>query len=482
MTASEVATATPQAQDGKSCPNSKEASPVKVKTPAEVQEEATTCLVTGKRHLLVSDIPAAVTILAKACELLSTQFGETAKECAESYFYYGKALLELSRVESGVLGNALDGVPEEDDEANNSKIEDPEKMTEEEKNEVEEKVTVALEENLEALQKKDEETKEGAKKDEKTNEGDGKEVTKESEKKEENEVEKKEEKQVEESKVEGKKDVKENDEDKKVENEVVSKKADESSEKPGSSESKESEATEDESMDEGEDETETTETDEKNEGDDEEPSNLQLAWEMLELAKVVYTKQVETGDGDKTLLEERLCSSILALGEVSLENENYSQAVDDIKLCLEKQKNLPKDSRLVAETHYQLGVAQGFNAQYDEAVESLNNAITIIKEKIKILNETHKTPSDDIKKEISELEALVPEIEEKIVDTKEMKKEAESKPKEVEEGFGGASKDATKSVSTIAVKRKAEDEGTDAKIKKVAAESEKDAEKTAAAV
>merc|ERR1712226_557473 len=82
MTASDVATATPQAQDGKSFPNSKEASPVKVKTPAEVQEEATTCLVTGKRHLLVSDIPAAVTILAMACELLSTQFGETAKECA----------------------------------------------------------------------------------------------------------------------------------------------------------------------------------------------------------------------------------------------------------------------------------------------------------------------------------------------------------------------------------------------------------------
>merc|ERR1719318_155473 len=152
-------------------------------------------------------------------------------------------------------------------------------------------------------------------------------------------------------------------------------------------------------MDEGDDETETTEddkpeTEEKKEGEDEEPSNLQLAWEMLELAKVVYSKQIETaGDGDKTLLEERLCSSILALGEVSLDNENYSQAFDDIKLCLEKQKHLPKDSRLVAETHCQLGVAQGFNSQYNEAVESLNNAITIIKEKTKNLNETHKTPS-----------------------------------------------------------------------------------------
>jgi len=102
------------------------------------------------------------------------------------------------------------------------------------------------------------------------------------------------------------------------------------------------------------------------------------------LVKVVYIKQIETGDGDKTFLEERLCSSILALGEVSLENEYYSQAVEDIKLFLEKlKKNLLKDSRLVAETHYQLEVAQGFNAQYDEAGESLHNAITIIKEKTK---------------------------------------------------------------------------------------------------
>ena len=44
-------------------------------------------------------------------------------------------------------------------------------------------------------------------------------------------------------------------------------------------------------------------------------------------------------------MEEKLCSSILALGEVSIENENYSQAVEDIKLCLKKQENLPKDSR-----------------------------------------------------------------------------------------------------------------------------------------
>merc|ERR1712037_1044697 len=94
-------------------------------SPEELKAAAFATLASGKRHLLVSDIPLAVTTLGEACELHSNVFGETAAEMGEVYFYYGKALLELARLESGVLGNALDGVPEED-EGEDGQVEDPE--------------------------------------------------------------------------------------------------------------------------------------------------------------------------------------------------------------------------------------------------------------------------------------------------------------------------------------------------------------------
>ena len=114
-------------------------------------EHAKELLAEGKRDLLVHAIPDAVSNCSKACEIMAKHKGEMSTECAEAYFYYGKALLELSRVESGVLGNALDGVDMENKSADgkDALVEDTEAMTTDEKSEIEEKVADALEENFE---------------------------------------------------------------------------------------------------------------------------------------------------------------------------------------------------------------------------------------------------------------------------------------------------------------------------------------------
>lgn len=66
-------------------------------------------LVQGRRHLLVSDIPSAIAALAESSRLLVELYGEFADECAESYYYYGMALLEMARTDCDVLGDAVEG-------------------------------------------------------------------------------------------------------------------------------------------------------------------------------------------------------------------------------------------------------------------------------------------------------------------------------------------------------------------------------------
>lgn len=147
-------------------------------------------------------------------------------------------------------------------------------------------------------------------------------------------------------------------------------------------------------------------TDEKEE---EEPSDLQVAWEVLELAKLIYENR-----GDKG--KDKLAETLIVLGEVSLESENFSSAVDDIKKGLEILKSIPEtDVRILAETHYKLGIALSTNSQIDEAIESFNDSMEILKKRIKELKEEDEEKN---KEEIEQMQGLLPEIVEKIADMK----------------------------------------------------------------
>ncbi|KAJ8887931.1 hypothetical protein PR048_007415 [Dryococelus australis] len=99
----------------------------------DTKQKAYTHLAQGKRHLLVKDYYEAANSLADACSYFDTLYGTGANECGEVYFNYGKALLELGRSESNVLG--LGENPDgKDDESEKSSDEDANENGEEDSN------------------------------------------------------------------------------------------------------------------------------------------------------------------------------------------------------------------------------------------------------------------------------------------------------------------------------------------------------------
>lgn len=57
--------------------------------------------------------------------------------------------------------------------------------------------------------------------------------------------------------------------------------------------------------------------------------------------------------------------------------------MEDFQECLKLQvQHLDPDSRLLAETHYQLGLTYSLNLQYSQAIEELNSSISVIKNRL----------------------------------------------------------------------------------------------------
>jgi len=346
----------------------------------------------GKRHLLVGEIPDAVSSLALACELLSKQFGETHKECADAYFYYGKSLLDMARLENGVLGNALEGVPEGGDIGNDSQVEDPEKMTEDERSAVETKVKEALDYNYQTCELEKEQME--------------------------------------------------------AENAT-----DDVEDEDTSSQDASVPMEEDPVDDQKTSEVLPTTTEEKVDDGEEEPGNLQQSWEMFELAKLIYKREVKTEAAEKKVdVVKKISDSLLHLGEISIENENYEQALGDIGECLKmRQDHFPADSRSIAEAHYQLGMAQSQSGKFTEAKTSLTMANEVLQARLAGLKKMES--SEFLGKEIADLTELIKEVEEKVADFEEMKAQVTKKMKGLNKDDGNPSVEE-KPAAAIAVKRK----------------------------
>lgn len=150
---------------------------------------------------------------------------------------------------------------------------------------------------------------------------------------------------------------------------------------------------------------------------------LKVAWEVLELAKLVLLKRGQTG-------WKLLADAYRLLGEVAMEGGNFQGALNDLHRCLELLQQIePQEPRAIAEIHYQLALAHSLGNEFDASIEEFNKATELLETRIKELEEIKEPPKTDdsfytVEGEIQELKELLPEIQEKISDMKDFKQEA----------------------------------------------------------
>lgn len=412
-------------------------------------EEIRRLLNQGKRQYLVRDYQASTDTLSESCAGFAKHHGDMAIECAEPLLLYAQSLLELARIESRVIDNGLEGVPIGDD-YDNSQVEDPEKCTDEERKEVKKAVGEALEANFSELEELAS----------KKAESESKKET------EESEATKDEENPEEES---------EPDDDPEAEGDEAE--VAEGEEKVDPCE----EATEDGKGDVAADPADVQADAADDDGN---MTNIQLAWENADLAKAIYQKHLATlseGSSEKNEMEVKLCEALALLGEIAIEDGNFSSAIDDLRICLElRVKKLADDSRAVSGSYFQLGEALSHDSKYAESLESFEKAVDVLTRRVanlKLGKVTHdigwtQDESYSTEKEISEIEVLIPEIQGRIKETKELQEEEKENPVEMEEdqlttdkeNVEPVSKGSASDANHLVKKRKKSDEGDESEI------------------
>ncbi|CEJ93124.1 hypothetical protein VHEMI08737 [[Torrubiella] hemipterigena] len=192
--------------------------------------------------------------------------------------------------------------------------------------------------------------------------------------------------------------------------------------------------------------------DEEGEGEaEEEEDDLATSFEILDLARVCYIKQLEKvqgeGKGKETglsaeerLIKERLADTHDALAEISLENERYPNAIEDGRVSLKYKMELyPEESEIIAEAHYKLSLALEFasitvsegegedskpqemdQAMRDEAVKEMELAIKSFKLKLAAkqseITAAGDNSTDIDRKAVVEMKEVIMDMEQRLVD------------------------------------------------------------------
>ncbi|XP_017772260.1 PREDICTED: protein HGV2 [Nicrophorus vespilloides] len=192
---------------------------------------------------------------------------------------------------------------------------------------------------------------------------------------------------------------------------------------------------------------------------EEEPTDLQLAWEVLEMAKIILERRGEEGRLD-------YAECLVALGEVSMEGENFESAIADITAALEIQQERyteSKDKRHLAETYYKLGMALSANNNIQESINNYRKTVELLKNRMAVL-EAIEIPGTSDANEIKDITNLLPDLDEKITDLCNYQTEAAAtiKPEEEAPTVSSPVKMVNNITHLVRRKRKLEDVAVEA--------------------
>jgi len=324
----------------------------------EMRTEATSLLASGSELFEDGDYTDAAADLGSASELFAKVFGETADECGEAYLMYGKALLNVSIMENEVLGNALEGMELEDDAKTLPQVESPTKLKDEEITVVKSDVAKAFNEHFNAYNTL-----------------------------------------AQHHFVEVTDVCCEDSADSEVEDVNMDTDSPKSPSKPEATSAEDSPSALDAAA--------------------EDTSNLQLAWEMLELAKMIYERKAKDVVPEKKReVLSALWDATSGLGEVLMEAGRFSEALEEFSSCLEARKAvLPADSRTIAEAHFLKSRAEAALGKISESETSIKAAIAVLE--ARAVNLSKMELSAHLVEEIADLEGLGIDLEEILVEFKE---------------------------------------------------------------
>ncbi|CEJ62432.1 hypothetical protein PMG11_10930 [Penicillium brasilianum] len=196
---------------------------------------------------------------------------------------------------------------------------------------------------------------------------------------------------------------------------------------------------------------------ENEEAEEEEEDDFENAFEVLDLARILYLKKLEAAEensmdkgkgessdlpADLKHIKERLADTYDLQAEISLEGERFSDAVTDLRTALDLRNTLvPFEDPSVAECHYKLSLALEFASVQQQGEEDDGQEKTVDEEmrkeaathmeraiescKIRMASEEKKLEADQAmdedkvtaaKRKISNVKEIIADMEQRLID------------------------------------------------------------------